>query len=362
MLSLVTLPITWLAFYGLGRIPSTCSIDTRRYLVTVASLALLLGAAGLETWTFYVGLGFTIILAGQIISRLQTLRSRKVSFIAAVVFVVLVIVAFLQWRIYFQKFFPALPSLSYLGFRGIAYLTSAYKRPNVKLSAALMQMFFFPMLFLGPIARVENFEQRYENYREVLERLAMGLSMLIAGFLCGQYVIDDLASATNYHWSRFWLGALANWFEFYFTFAGYSHLVIGLGILAGFKLPENFDYPYLAVSISDFWRRWHMSLSYWIRDYVYIPLGGNRKGVGWKCLNLITAMVLVGVWHGLALHYFLWGMFHGVLLAAESLFTHFHLKVPLVGESKSVKVVFTFLTVSFSWLLFKYPLPDLSSI
>ena len=199
------------------------------------------------------------------------------------------IFAFLQWRIYFQKYFVYLPSLSYLGFRGIAYLTSVYKRRRIAISAGLMQMLFFPMLFMGPIARVENFEQEYRDYREVLERLLLGLSMLIAGFLCGDYVIDEVRYSAGLHWSRFWLGALANSFQFYFIFAGYSHLIIGLGILVGFKLPENFNNPYLATSIGDFWRRWHMSLSYWIRDYVYIPLGGNRKGIARKCMNLIVA-------------------------------------------------------------------------
>ena len=143
--------------------------------------------------------------------------------------------------------------------------------------------------------------------------------MLIGGFLCGKYVINDLRHATDLHWSGYWLGALANSFEFYFTFAGYSHLIIGLGILVGFKLPENFNNPYLATSIGDFWRRWHMSLSYWIRDYLYIPLGGNRKGIARKCMNLIVAMGLAGIWHGLAVNYLLWGLFHGVLLAGESL-------------------------------------------
>jgi D-alanyl-lipoteichoic acid acyltransferase DltB (MBOAT superfamily) len=221
-----------------------------------------------------------------------------------------------------------------------------------------MQMLFFPMLFMGPIARVENFEKEYRDYREVLERLLLGLSMLIAGFLCGHYVIDEVRHAVGLHWSRFWLGALANSFQFYFTFAGYTHLIIGLGILVGFKLPENFNNPYVATSIGDFWRRWHMSLSYWIRDYVYIPLGGNRKGIVRKCTNLIVAMSLVGIWHGLTLNYFLWGLFHGLLLAGESLIAHFKVKVPFFGEVKAAQVALTFTLVSFSWLLFKYPFPE----
>ena len=278
MLSLLPLPITWLAFYGLGRILDGASLNARRYAIVFASALVLLAAAGPTTWAFYVALSLAIVFAGHIFSRVQEPRLRRAVFVVEITAIVLMIFAYLKWRMYFQKYFVYLPSLSYLGFRGIAYLTSRWQRGPIDFSAGLLHMLFFPMLFLGPISRVENFEKEYHDYREVLNRLMQGLSMLIGGYLCGQYVIDDLKSAPDLHWSRFWLGALANSLEFYFTFAGYSHLIIGLGLLVGFKLPENFNNPYLATSISDFWRRWHMSLSYWIRDYVYIPLGGNRKG------------------------------------------------------------------------------------
>jgi alginate O-acetyltransferase complex protein AlgI len=358
VLSLLSLPVTWLAFFGLGRVLDRTSLDTRRYAIVAASALLLLVAAGPTTWSFYLAISATILMAGRVLSRLQSESRQRVFFVLAIAAVGFLIFAFLQWRIYFQKYFVYLPSLSYLGFRGIAYLTSAYKRRHIALSAGLMQMLFFPMLFMGPIARVENFEKEYRDYREVLERLLMGLSMLIAGFICGEYVIEEVRQAGELHWSRFWLGALANSFQFYFTFAGYTHLIIGLGILVGFKLPENFNNPYMASSIGDFWRRWHMSLSYWIRDYVYIPLGGNRKGVVRKCMNLILAMCIVGIWHGLTLNYFFWGLFHGLLLAGESLIAHFNVKVPIVADYKAAQIALTFTLVSFSWLLFKYPLPE----
>jgi alginate O-acetyltransferase complex protein AlgI len=359
MLSLLPLPITWLGFYGLGRLLERVSLDARRYVLAFVSVALLFVAVGPVTWSFYVSLGLGILLAGQGIHVTQDSNKRGFVFVLSIVAVVLVIFAYLKWRMYFQKYFVYLPSLSDLGFRGIAYLVSRYKRNDLELSAGLMQMFFFPMLFMGPIARVENFESPYQNYyREILERLVRGLSMLIAGSLCGLYVIDDVKASLALHWSWFWFGTLANSFEFYFTFAGYSHLIIGLGMLVGFKLPENFNNPYMASSISDFWRRWHMSLSYWIRDYVYIPLGGNRKGVSRKCLNLLIAMSLVGVWHGLTLNYFLWGLFHGVLMSAEQVVAYFKFNVPILAGFKTPKIIFTFVLVSFSWLLFKYPLPQ----
>jgi D-alanyl-lipoteichoic acid acyltransferase DltB (MBOAT superfamily) len=358
MLSLLPLPITWLAFYGLGRALDHVSIDFRRYALVAASSLLLLVASGPATWTFYVAVGLIILLGGHILARIQDKSRERIFFVLAIAGVTLLIFVFLQWRVYFQKYFVYLPSLSYLGFRGIAYLVSVYKRRRIDFSAGLMQMFFFPMLFMGPISRVENFEQEHRDYYDVLRRLVLGLSMLIGGFLCGQYVIDNVRTASDLHFSSFWVGALANSFQFYFTFAGYSHLIIGLGILVGFKLPENFNNPYLATSIGDFWRRWHMSLSYWIRDYVYIPLGGNRKGIARKCVHIIFAMTLVGIWHGLTLNYFLWGLFHGLLLAGESVLGYFNLTLPFFEKSKAVRIALTFTLVSFSWLLFKYPVPE----
>jgi alginate O-acetyltransferase complex protein AlgI len=185
--------------------------------------------------------------------------------------------------------------------------------------------------------------------------------MLIGARLLEPLILDRVASAGVLPVWKLWLGAVANSFQFYWMFAGYTHLILGLGLLVGFKLPENFNNPYIATSISDFWRRWHMSLSFWIRDYVYIPLGGNRKGLLRKCANIILAMGVCGIWHGLELHYFLWGLFHGVLLSVESVCNHqnWHpLRNRLGAAYVPVKIVIIFGLVTFSWLLFKYPMPD----
>jgi alginate O-acetyltransferase complex protein AlgI len=358
MLSLLPLPITWLAFYSLGRILDRVSFDIRRYGIVLVSMFLLLSAAGPVTTSFYISLGASVLLCGEILSRISDPKARKLVFFLESAALVLVLLAFLKWRLYFQKVFVYLPSLSYFSFRAIAYLSSVWKRGRIDLSAGLMQMFFFPMLFLGPISRVENFEEEFRDYREVLIRLLRGLAMLIAAHLCRQFVINELSASTGLPWTFFWLSMVANSFDFYFSFAGYSHLVIGLGILVGFKLPENFNNPYLATSISDFWRRWHMSLSYWIRDYLYIPLGGNRKGLARKCLNLVLAMTLVGIWHGLDSHYLAWGLYHGLLLATESVGHRFQISISFINGSRAISIATTFLLVSFGWLLFKYSLSD----
>lgn len=361
MLQFLPLPILWLSLYALGRLVDARSLASRRYIVVALSSLFLFLAAGPQTFIFYSGLGLGILLCGHLLRGVRGTPARGVLFAASIAAMGLMIALFLIKRNYIQKYFIYLPSLSYLGFRGIAYLTSVYRRQDVDFSAGLMQMLFFPMLFIGPISRVENFEEEHWDYQDVLRRIAMGLSMLVAGHVCGYLVLDELRRPHQIPVGSLWLSALANSFELYFTFAGYTHLIIGLGLLVGFKLPENFNNPYISTSITDFWRRWHMSLSYWVRDYVYIPLGGNRKGLARKCLNLLTAMSLIGVWHGLTLNYFVWGLFHGALLCIENLMAHYRLeplsKLP-AWLVLSIRTTLTFGLVTFGWLLFKYSISD----
>lgn len=363
MLNLLTLPIIWLGFFIVGSALVGCSLTVRRYAICTGSLALLLVTCGLKTWSFYVALSLGIILAGFILNSVKNEGFRKILFIVSVATIVITIVVFLKWRIYFQKNFIYLPSLSYLGFRGIAYLNSIYKQRFFEFSLALMQMMFLPMLIMGPISRVENFEKAKQDYDDVLRRLLLGLSMLVLGHYCCYYVLpeDAFSSVSGIHWSAFWVGALANSFHIYFIFSGYTHMIIGLGLLVGFKLPENFNNPYFATSISEFWRRWHMSLSFWIRDYLYFPLGGNRKGITRKCLNLFIALGICGIWHGLSWHYLFWGLYHGALLCVESLMVHVGFS-PLrrftPSVYKPIKITITFTLVTFGWILFKYPIFD----
>jgi alginate O-acetyltransferase complex protein AlgI len=362
MIGYLSLPILWLGFYVIGQFIKNISLSVQRYILVIISLSLLFPFCGPKTFLFYVSLGLSIFIAGNMLSNTSNKVIRKITFIVSLIAVVLMIVVFLEWRIYFQKYFLYLPSLSYLGFRGIASLVTAYKRGNIDPSSALMQVFFFPMLFTGPISRIENFEEQKFDYYNVLQRLVWGLAMLIAGHFCNFYVLQITKDSSNLiPFYQFWIGALANSFQIYFSFAGYSHLIIGLGLLAGFKLPENFNNPYLSQSISEFWRRWHMSLSYWIRDYLYIPLGGNRKGINRKCFNLLFAMGICGIWHGLSWNYLLWGLYHGTLLSVESLMVHFgfsNLKNPSSTSTQWFKVVRTFILTSFGWLLFTYPMPE----
>ena len=362
MLQFLPLPILWLFFYALGRLSRDRSLSLRHYLLTAASLFILLGAAGPVTFAFFTAVGLAIVLVGVWLQRVAESKLRKIVLVLSITAVVLMMAVFLSFRVYFQKYFVSLPSLSYLGFRGIAYLVSTYRGRSITFSSGLLQMFFLPMLFMGPISRVEDFQHEHRDDREVLRRMALAFPMLIAGHLIGSLVLNKITHLSNVAWWEYWVGALANSFQFYFTFAGYSHLIIGLGLVAGFKLPENFNNPYIAISIGDFWRRWHMSLSFWIRDYLYIPLGGSRHGLARKCANLLLAMGICGIWHGIELHYLLWGLFHGALLAIESIMRERDWR-PLQrrcgGFYRPLKVAIIFSLVTFGWLLFKYPMREL---
>ncbi len=145
-----------------------------------------------------------------------------------------------------------------------------------------------------------------------------------------------------------WLGAVAFAFQIYFDFSGYSDMAIGLGAILGFHFPENFNYPYLSTSVTEFWRRWHISLGSWFREYVYIPLGGNRKGLKRQILNIFIVWALTGIWHGAAVNFLIWGLWFAVFLILEKLF----LGKVLDGLPKLFSRIYTGLVVLFGWVLF----------
>lgn len=365
MLDVLPLPIVWLVAFAVGELLRRQTKHVHQWGVACLSIAALFLGCGIWDGAFYVALGGGIILSGLLIERLEG-RRRSVAFFIAVLANCGMIAAFLLLRGYLLKYFMYLPSLSYLGFRGISYLTSVYRREPVSLSVATLQMFFFPMLFTGPIARVEHFQEVRTDYPQILKRLIMGLAMLSVGYLIKPYIVPQhillRQSAQFIPASWLWVSTLATSFELYFTFAGYSHIVIGLGLVLGFQLPENFNHPYFATSVTDFWRRWHMSLSFWLREYMYIPLGGNRKGLLRKCVNLMATMSVCGVWHGLSLNFLLWGIYHGLLLCCESVCRHYNFDpLAILPEriANVVRILLTFTLVTFGWLLFYYSVPAL---
>ena len=224
----------------------------------------------------------------------------------------------------------ALPiGISFYTFQTMSYVIDVYRgkvdaqRDIVTFGAYVT---LFPQLIAGPIVRYSDVEVMLVGRRTNLEQAACGVRRFIIGFgkkvlLANQiYVVwMELSSMENLSAAAAWLGAVAFTFQIYFDFSGYSDMAIGLGKIFGFDYLENFNYPYISRSITEFWRRWHMSLSSWFKEYVYIPLGGNRKGLARQLVNISIVWALTGLWHGASWNFVVWGIYYGIILIIEKL-------------------------------------------
>lgn len=233
------------------------------------------------------------------------------------------------------KYFNILPGIaapigiSFFTFKNISYLIDVYRDGKKRSSgffSFLLYISFLPEVLSGPISRYSDFSAQLDERSVSLENTAAGLKRFIYGLakkliIAGTIgrVADAVFSARALDIRLAWLGAIAYSLQLFFDFAGYSDMAIGLGAMLGFRIRENFNYPYVAHSITEFWRRWHISLSSWFKDYLYIPLGGNRKGRGRAAINKFIVFTLCGVWHGAGLTFLLWGAWHGLLSALETL-------------------------------------------
>ena len=250
--------------------------------------------------------------------------------------------------------------ISFYVFQAISYLVDVYRgdAPAARrLSSLSTYLALFPQLIAGPILRYKDLAGQLLQRSHSFELFGGGAVRFMAGFCKKVLVADTVAPLADAAFSLSrpsladaWLGVLAYSAQIYFDFSGYSDMAIGLGRMIGFRFMENFDRPYRSRSITEFWRRWHISLSTWLRDYLYIPLGGNRRGAGRTYLNLLTVMLFGGLWHGASWTFVLWGLWHGLLLAAERL-------RPAAGPRLPVPlgVASTLLAVMAGWVLFRAP-------
>lgn len=226
----------------------------------------------------------------------------------------------------------ALPlGISFYTFQEISYLADVYKNSDGAEKNALnfaLFVSFFPQLVAGPIVRHADIKSQISARKENTAQFAYGARRFVIGLSkkvlianTAAVVCDSIYGADffSYGAALAWLACFAYTIQIYYDFSGYSDMAIGLAALFGFKLPENFNYPYAASSVSDFWRRWHMTLTGFFRDYVYIPLGGNRKGKAKTLRNRLTVFLLTGIWHGAAFNFIFWGIAHGILVSMENL-------------------------------------------
>ncbi|NBF41215.1 MAG: membrane-bound O-acyltransferase family protein, partial [Spirochaetes bacterium] len=221
--------------------------------------------------------------------------------------------------------------ISFYVFQATSYLIDVYRgdaEPAKSYLDVAAYITLFPQLVAGPIVRYGHIAPQLAAREHSIPRFSEGAWRFMIGFAKKVLIADSVASLANAgfgvaapHAGDAWLGLTAYAVQIFFDFSGYSDMAIGLGLMIGFRFPENFDRPYTSRSITEFWRRWHMSLSRWLRDYLYIPLGGNRRGSRRTYANLLTVMVIGGLWHGAAWTFVLWGAWHGLWLAVERLVT-----------------------------------------
>lgn len=249
--------------------------------------------------------------------------------------------------------------ISFYTFQIISYEIDVYKkRVNVQknLLKLATYIFMFPQLIAGPIVRYSDIEHEldkrkhsFDNFSYGVERFMIGLfkKVLIANTL-GE-LSNILITSTDISILLYWIFAISYMLQIYFDFSGYSDIAIGLGRMFGFHFLENFNYPYMATSITDFWHRWHISLSSWFRDYIYIPLGGNRKGVKKQIRNILIVWLLTGLWHGANYTFIVWGLLFGIMLIIEKFILSKYLKnTPYI-----IKRIYTLFIVLISFVIFR---------
>lgn len=254
----------------------------------------------------------------------------------------------------------ALPiGISFYTFQAMSYTIDVY-RNDVRVQKNLidfgMYITMFPQLIAGPIVRYADVQDQLAERSVTTADFSEGVMRFVVGL--GKKVL--LANQMGAVWSEIyalggdvsalmaWTGAIAFTFQIYFDFSGYSDMAIGLGRMFGFKFPENFRYPYQSVSITDFWRRWHITLSTWFKEYLYIPLGGNRRGLTRQALNLLIVWSLTGFWHGAGWNFVLWGLYYFVILFIEKLF----LLKALDKLPKFFRHVYALLLIIIGWVIF----------
>ena len=248
--------------------------------------------------------------------------------------------------------------ISFYTFQLISYTIDLYRgqaKVQKNLLKLAMYISLFPQLIAGPIVRYTTIEKQIEERECTFEKFAHGVRRFIIGIgkkvlianVLGELNTTFIASNEN-SVLFYWLYAISGMLQIYFDFSGYSDMAIGLGKMFGFEFLENFNYPYIATSITDFWRRWHISLSSWFRDYIYIPLGGNRVSKIKWIRNIMIVWLLTGLWHGAAWNFIIWGLYFGILLILEKVFLNKYLeKLP-----NALTRVYTLLIVMISFIIF----------
>ena len=252
--------------------------------------------------------------------------------------------------------------ISFYTFQALSYVVDVYREQNKAQKNIInlaLYIYFFPQLIAGPIVKYHDIDSQIINRTESLENISYGIKRFIYGLSkkvilanmfalsCDEILkqpIGDIGTALA------WVAAVLYTMQIYYDFSGYSDMAIGLGHMFGFKFLENFNYPYISKSVQEFWRRWHISLSTWFKEYLYMPLGGNRKGKYFTYLNLLIVFFSTGLWHGASFNFILWGLWHGLFLVIERVFLG---KILEQNKFKFINHIYVILVFVLGWVLFR---------
>ena len=363
------LPMTLLGYYILRP-----SVRLKNYFLLLMSL-------GFYAWgePVYVFLMLASIagnyLFGWAVHKTRGSRARKCWLFASVVFNLGILFWFKYTNFVIENLnlllgtalpniAPALPiGISFFTFQAMSYVIDVYQgTTEVQKNPAYLALYisFFPQLIAGPIVRYNTIAEQIQFRKETLEGFEAGVCRFIQG-LGKKVILSNVLALTSEEVFGLavnreltvlmaWLGGIAYMLQIYFDFSGYSDMAIGLGKMFGFRFEENFDYPYMSRSVSEFWRRWHISLGQWFRDYVYFPLGGSRVSKGKLLRNLFAVWLLTGIWHGAAWNFILWGVMYGVMITFEK-FTGYPQRFAHPAARTAYRI-FTVLLVLFGFVLF----------
>ena len=248
--------------------------------------------------------------------------------------------------------------ISFFTFQALSYVIDVYRgevSPQKNLGKVMLYISFFPQLIAGPIIKYHDIEKQIDNRQQTIDLVVNGFRRFIVGLSKKVLIANTMATVVDSIYSTnqsevniltAWVGAIGYTMQIYFDFSGYSDMAIGLGKMFGFEFKENFNYPYISTSVKEFWRRWHISLSTWFKEYLYIPLGGNRKGKGRTCLNKIIVFFCTGLWHGANCTFVIWGLYHGIFLLIESY-------IPKIKIPKFIKHIYLLLVVTIGFVIFR---------
>ncbi len=364
------LPVLFIVYTALSFVKKPCRLDIQNWILVIASLLFYAYGEPVYILLLLASTVFNYICA--LLVSPERKKYRRAVLVAAVV-VNLGILGVFKYTGMMTETLNSITGLSlpvpqitmpigisFFTFQILSYVIDVYRGTAAaqrRFDRTLLYIIFFPQLIAGPIVKFHDIDAELADREQTVEGVAHGLRRFIIGLSKKVLISNTVAVAVDAVYaadisqiniSAAWIGAVGYMLQIYYDFSGYSDMAIGMGEMFGFHFNENFNYPYTSLSIREFWRRWHISLSSWFKDYLYIPLGGNRKGKVRTCINKVIVFFCTGLWHGASWTFVLWGLYHGAFLIIEEYMPQKDRKIPAV-----LRRIYMLVVVCVGFVLFR---------